>query len=242
MKVLVINGSPKGENSNTFKLTSALLKGLQENPDIEIETLVVKEMDIKPCLGCLSCWYQTPGKCVIDAVMQDVYKKVMAADLVIESFPLFFFGMPGPMKTFTDRMCPLMESYNGFSKTIGNSAFHEPRFDMSGKRLVIVSTCGYAKTEEIYDSLIKELNFIAGKGNYLPLFCPQGEMYRIPLMQQYIDVFVETYKEIGRLLGRNEEIPQELLEKASKPIVPQRAFENLISNYANFFQHEENKQ
>lgn len=29
MKVLVINGSPKGDNSNTLKLTNALLEGIK---------------------------------------------------------------------------------------------------------------------------------------------------------------------------------------------------------------------
>ena len=90
MKVLVINGSPKGDNSNTLKLTNALLEGIKQNPEVKIETLTVKDMDITPCLGCMSCWGHTAGKCVIDDVMTEVYEKVMEADLVIESFPLFF--------------------------------------------------------------------------------------------------------------------------------------------------------
>ncbi len=30
MKVLVLNGSPKGERSNTYRLTSAFLEGLRQ--------------------------------------------------------------------------------------------------------------------------------------------------------------------------------------------------------------------
>ncbi len=233
MNVLVINGSPKGAYSNTMKLTNALLEGIAENKDNIIKQLTIKDMDITPCLGCMSCWGKTPGKCVIDDVMTEVYEEIMKADLVIESFPLYFFGMPGPMKTFTDRMMPLMETYKGESMVIGDNAFHAPRFDMSGKKLVVVSTCGYAKTEEIYDSLIKEYNFICGKGNYLSLLCPQGEMFAIKPLEPQIEAYLKRYRDIGRLLGNGENIPDDMLKAAAEPILPQRAFETLVNNYWN---------
>lgn len=233
MNVLVINGSPKGKASNTMKLTNALLEGIAENKDNIIKQLTVKDMDITPCLGCMSCWGKTAGKCVIDDVMTDVYEDIMQADLVIESFPLYFFGMPGPMKTFTDRMMPLMETYKGECMTIGDNAFHAPRFDMSGKKLVLVSTCGYARTEEIYDALIKEYNYICGKGKYISLLCPQGEMFAIPPLKPQIEAYLNRYREIGRLLGRGENVSVELINKASEPILPQKAFETLVNNYWN---------
>ena len=40
-----------------MQMTNAVLKGLKEtNPEAEIELLTVKDMDIKPCMGCMSCW------------------------------------------------------------------------------------------------------------------------------------------------------------------------------------------
>ena len=69
MKVLIVNGSPKGPKSNTMQMTNAVLKGLKEtNPEAEIELLTVKDMDIKPCMGCMSCWGKTAGQCVINDV------------------------------------------------------------------------------------------------------------------------------------------------------------------------------
>ena len=90
MKVLVVNGSPKGPKSNTMQMTNAVLKGLKEtNPEAEIELLTVKDMDIKPCMGCMSCWGKTAGQCVINDVMQDVHVKFMNADVIIYSLVCF---------------------------------------------------------------------------------------------------------------------------------------------------------
>ena len=101
MKVLVLNGSPKAERSNTLNITKAFLKGFPA--DTEVEQVNLYKKDIKPCLGCFSCWSRTPGQCVIKDDMQDIYEKIKAADIVIESFPLYFFGMPSQMKATTDR-------------------------------------------------------------------------------------------------------------------------------------------
>lgn len=39
MKVLVINGSPKLEKSNSLRLTNAFIKGLQSETEAEIERI-----------------------------------------------------------------------------------------------------------------------------------------------------------------------------------------------------------
>ena len=78
MNILAINGSPKGKRSNTWRLTSAFLDGIiawAENGRKQapaIETLSVSTLDIKPCLGCFSCWRKTPGKCWIHDDMRAV--------------------------------------------------------------------------------------------------------------------------------------------------------------------------
>ena len=163
-----------------MKLTRGLLEGVAENEANIIKHLTIRDMDITSCLGCMSCWGKTAGKCVIDDVMTTVYQEIMKADLIIESFPLYFFGM----KTFTDRMMPLMETYKGECMTIGDNAFHAPRF-------------------------------------------------AIPPLEPQVNLYVNRYREIGRLLGRGEVVPDELVKKASEPILPQKAFETLVNNYWN---------
>jgi len=84
MNVLIINGSPKGENSNSMNLTRAFSDGAGFT---RAEIIDVAKFGIKPCLGCFACWNKTPGKCVISDDMGKILDKIIAADVVIWSFP-----------------------------------------------------------------------------------------------------------------------------------------------------------
>jgi putative sterol carrier protein len=75
MNVLVINGSPKANDSNSMKLTRAFLDGT----GYDAEVINVSKLKITPCLGCFSCWDKTPGKCVINDDMAGVLDKIIAA-------------------------------------------------------------------------------------------------------------------------------------------------------------------
>lgn len=100
MKILAINGSPKGKRSNTWRLTCAFLEGIniqEENGGAqapEIETLNIGSLNLKPCLGCFSCWNKTPGECCIHDDMQGVIDKILWADVVVWSFPCITLDCP----------------------------------------------------------------------------------------------------------------------------------------------------
>lgn len=51
MKVLILNGSPKNEQSNTLKLTNSFLDGMKEYGAIEEEYIHVSQKDMKPWLN-----------------------------------------------------------------------------------------------------------------------------------------------------------------------------------------------
>ena len=143
--ILLINGSPKGKKSNTYKLASAFIEGLKEQQkELVVEEIQVNKLEINSCLGCFSCWNKTPGKCVIKDDMQEVIEKLLWADITIWSFPLYYFSVPGKLKTLIDRQLPMVLP---FMDKGAKSGSHPSRYDMSEKRNVLISTCVFYTTE-----------------------------------------------------------------------------------------------
>ena len=215
MNILVVNGSPKAERSNTFNITRAFLEGFPS--DTQVELFHLSKLNIKPCMGCYSCWKKTGGKCVIKDDMQELYEKLSKADIMIDSFPLFFFGMPGPMKTFTDRCLPLMQPYLGNSVTDSDVCFHKLRDESYlQKKLVVISSCGYVEAAPVYPALLKQLDMISG-GRHTAILCPEGEIFVSEMAKRQRGGYLKDIAGAGREFAENGRLSEETLKRISKP-------------------------
>lgn len=197
MNILVINGSPKGERSNTLRLTNAFLEGITDssNNSFKVEKFDISKMDISPCRGCFSCWKDTPGKCYIHDDMEKILEKLLWADLIIWSFPLYYFNLPGKLKTVIDRQLPLSLPFMVSSTENGG---HPSRYDMSDKKTVLISTCGFYTAKSNYDSVTTQFDRIYGKGNYTSIFCGQGELFRVKELSDRTDEYLGLIKQAGK--------------------------------------------
>ena len=99
MKVLGIMGSPRIK-SNTDLLLDEALRGAK-NQGAEVEKIVVDKLKISPCKEYLGCFRD--GNCVIRDDMDDVYPKLLEADVVIIASPIFFYGVTSQAKALIDR-------------------------------------------------------------------------------------------------------------------------------------------
>ena len=227
MKILAINGSPKGKRSNTWRLTSAFLEGItiqKENGGAqapEIETLNIGSLNLKPCLGCFSCWSKTPGECCIRDDMQGVINKILWADVVIWSFPLYYFGLPGQLKTLIDRQLPMSLP---FMCTETESGGHPSRYDMSGKRTVVISTCGFYTAQGNYDCVTNLYDRLCGKGGYTAIFCGQGELFRVKELSERTDEYLSWVKKAGQEFA-SDGITGETRGKLDQNLFPRDVFE-----------------
>lgn len=227
MNVLVLNGSPKAERSNTMNVTRAFLEGFPE--DAKIEIVHLSKLEIKPCMGCYSCWKKTNGRCVIQDDMQELYKKISRADIVIESFPLFFFGMPSTVKAMTDRCLPLMMPYMGDRVTESDMCFHKLRDkSMLEKRFVVITSCGYVEAEPVYPALLKQLELISG-GAYTPILCPQGELFVSEMAKRQRDGYLKDITKAGAEFAANGRLSEETVKRISKPILSPQGYSTITS-------------
>lgn len=227
MKILAINGSPKGKRSNTWRLTSAFLEGIAAKKEnggaqtAEIETLNIGSLNIKPCLGCFSCWSKTPGECCIHDDMQGVIDKILWADVVVWSFPLYYFGLPGQLKTLIDRQLPMSLP---FMCTETESGGHPSRYDMSGKRTVVISTCGFYAAQGNYDCVTSLYDRLCGKGGYTAIFCGQGELFRVKELSERTDEYLSWVKKAGQEFASGG-ITGETRGKLDQNLFPRDVFE-----------------
>ena len=55
MKILVLNGSPKRDKSDTMHITRAFLDGMKEVAPQDIHIIHTVDQHIEYCTGCFSC-------------------------------------------------------------------------------------------------------------------------------------------------------------------------------------------
>ncbi|MDD7310265.1 MAG: NAD(P)H-dependent oxidoreductase [Eubacteriales bacterium] len=72
MKILLINGSPKREQSDTMRLTRSFLDGMRDALPVGVQTICPIDRVIEPCRGCFAC--MRGGGCVC----QDDMKQILA--------------------------------------------------------------------------------------------------------------------------------------------------------------------
>ena len=98
-QVLVLMSSPR-KHGNTDRLANAFIKGVEEN-GYSTEKIYVNYQNIKPCLGCNIC--QKTNQCVQKDDMQDIYKKMLEAKVIVFASPVYFYTFNASMELLIDR-------------------------------------------------------------------------------------------------------------------------------------------
>lgn len=116
MKVLAINGSPR-EKGNTAAMLNAVLAVLKEG-GAETELYQAGGKAVHGCLACGKC-RENKSTCVTDDWVNDVYKKMLAADAIIIGSPTYFSDLTPETKAVIDRCGYMARSTNALSRKVG---------------------------------------------------------------------------------------------------------------------------
>ncbi len=96
-KVLAITASPR-KTGYTAKLLGTLLREFPKGTEIEIVN--VYELNPTPCNACGYC---KAGNGCSKKDLEDFFKKFENADIILFATPIYFMGVPAPMKALIDR-------------------------------------------------------------------------------------------------------------------------------------------
>lgn len=229
-KILLLNGSPHRAGSTTMFAAENFARGIADADGADIEIIHIADLNIKPCMGCLSCWGRTEGECVIrDDDVHLVKQKILDADIIIESFPLYFFGMPGIVKILTDRLLCMGKTYEGQSAPHDGASAHGLRYYDPRQSFVLISACAYTETDRIFDPLKNQYDLICGEGMYTHLFFPQLKTL-VDKGGSRKERFGKRVYEAGREYAAGKKLSEETVKWLVRPPFTKEIYETIIRN------------
>lgn len=215
MKILVLNGSPK-KKSDTFRLTEAFLKGLNQENEHEVRIVDVIDKKIAPCRGCFSCWQRLDGHCVIGDDQNEILDLYRQSDVIIWSFPLYCYAMPSHLKAFLDRTIPLIKM-NMVQEPDG-TVRHEALADFSRIRTVVICGCGFPSWEGNFDGL--KLMCKACFGNLSMVCVPETPLLNVPEAAVVADPLLKRFEQAGREYALSLALSPETVAALEQPMIP----------------------
>ena len=109
MQITHIVGSPR-KNSYSRQIATRFCK-TAEKKGAEVNTYNLNTMDYKACQACFSC--KTGSKmCVINDELKSVLEEIDQTDTLVVSSPIFCMDVPGPVKTFFDRLSSYLDAHD----------------------------------------------------------------------------------------------------------------------------------
>jgi len=217
-RVLVLQGSPRGEKGWTDHCLTQTLAGLAEG-GVSAEVVYLRQRKIKPCVGCFTCWEKTPGVCVHKGDdMPELLEKMASHDLLIYAQPLYYYSIPGLAKNFMDRCLPLVEPFLVSDPASGLTS--HPHRHGGHKRVVLLSVCGFPEVAH-FAALRQMFGQIFRGGDALivgELLRPAAEaMSNRVFFQDRYDTAMAAFRQAGLDLARRGFVSQAVEEAAATP-------------------------
>ncbi len=224
MKILVLNGSPKGDKSDTMHITRAFLAGMEDAAAQEIRLIRVIDKHIEYCTGCFACM-RNGGVCIHDDDMGGILKEITESGLLIFSFPLYCYGMPAPLKALADRLLPLTSMT---MKKAGDRYVHAGQADVSRLRFLMICGCGFPNSRQNFEPAAAQFRLMFPGRNTI-LTVPESPMFNAPEAKVVTEPRLELVREAGREYGETGAVSEALLARIASPMIPEEEYARIVN-------------
>jgi multimeric flavodoxin WrbA len=211
MKITAFNGAMRGRKSITNLMTQAFLDGAAW-AGAEVEQIFLREKKIGHCLGCLSCWIKTPGRCIQKDDMEELIRIYLASDVAVIATPVYVDNVTGLMKDFLDRLVPVTDPR--FEPDENGESRHVKRYDRY-PGIVALSSAGFPEQSafqvlslffrRVTRNMNAELLAEIYRGGAGPLGLPDPGPGLGPLIEEYKKLLRAAGAEIAEKRGLSEE-------------------------------------
>jgi len=185
MYLLAIHGSPR-KKGNTEIFLDAFISGLDSS--FFVEKVRLADLRFAPCLGCNKC--EITGKCILEDDFSILAEKILRADIIVVSTPVYFYNHTSLVQAFYERFQVfwvrknILKMPHPFNKT----------------PLGILLAIGATRGNKLFDSLKRSFRYVLdsiygiyGGGLFLRGIEKKGEILKFP---QYL----EEARELARYL------------------------------------------
>lgn len=217
MKVLVFNGSPKGQNSNTSVLVQAFLRGAQK-AGADTDEVYLIDKTIHHCTGCFSCWFKTPGQCIFHDDMDALLPAYKLADIVCFATPVYTWNMTAALKNFIDRLAPLKSPL----LTQSDTGFDLQDTEAKTSQYMVISNAGFPG-ESNFETMRR---VFASCQPVLEIYrnCGMALKKDDPRVQQYL----ETVATAGFEMASSGHVSSETSDALLAELMPQEDYVRMI--------------
>ena len=107
MRIMTILGSPR-RHGNTAKVLGWIEEQFQADGH-EVDSANILDYQVQGCGECMACKKGTVELCSIGDDANGLFRRMVAADLVLIAAPVFCWGFPAQIKGLIDRMFCMMD-------------------------------------------------------------------------------------------------------------------------------------
>lgn len=227
MKILVFNGSPKKEKSDTLHITRAFLDGMNDAAPQEVQLIHVIDQHIEFCSGCLACM-RNGGVCRHDDDMRSILEDILASDLLLFSFPLYGYGMPAMLKNLIDRTLPLSSMA---MQKVGERYEHVGQEDFSHLKYLMICGCGFPNSAQNFEPAVAQFKLMF-RSNHTIITVPESPMFNAPEAAVVTVPRLALVREAGRQYAASGMIDAELLSQIGSPMIPEETYAKIVNGKA----------
>ncbi len=201
LKLIAFNASPRGADGTTDVLMERFIEGARET-GAEADKHIVVDLDVNGCLGCFSCWWKTPGRCVQRDDMDWVLPAINESDILLLGTPIYGRNTTHYLQRLLERTFPntLPEMY------IEDGTTRHPGRQRKTPSVVLAATCGFPDL----------VNFSVVRGLFpsaLHILLPASQILLDEEGREYLSDFLDAVRLAGHTMASGEEIPGTLRER-----------------------------
>ena len=225
MKILVLNGSPKREKSDTMHITRAFLEGMEEAGAQEVEIINAVDKHIEYCTGCFACMHNG-GKCIHNDDMKAILDKILDSDLLVFSYPLYCYGMPAPLKAILDRVLPLSSMA---MEKVGERYEHVGQADVSRLKYLMICGCGFPNSKHNFEAAVAQFQMMF-PDNRTIITIPESPMFNAPTAEVVTKPRLALIRQAGSQYAGTGEIDASLLAQIQSPMIPEGMYAKIVNS------------